>query len=177
MRVTSPLAAVARKHALSEDALAAALDAALAGASPAALKSGDTTDVVEQALSAAVMLTDALTLGEVAERLGIPEFEVSRYAAAGDLHAVTVADGADPLFPAWQFTDTTEDGVLPYLGAILHRLPGEVSPLAITRWMTTPHPALRVEDGVVMSPRVWLLYVGDLGVLLDAVDGFEASTK
>ena len=74
------------------------------------------------------------------------------------------------MFPAWQFTSLTEDGVLPYLGAVLRRALGVFTPVELTRWMTAPHPSLMVEDGVQMSPRVWLLYVGDLSTVLNVLN-------
>lgn len=167
----SPLTVVARKHNLSETTLASALDAVLTAGTHAPV-TVEATSEAERALSLAVLLVESLRLPEVADRLGLPEFTVARYAHDGDLLALTldVTEEAVPMFPAWQFTSLTEDGVLPYLGAVLRRALGVFTPVELTRWMTTPHPSLVVEDGVRMSPRVWLLYVGDLSTVLNVLN-------
>lgn len=159
--MTTTLTAVATSGGVFTDNLTVAVDTASLGTPPSRTQ-------IEQALDAALLVTNALTLDEVSARLGIPATTVTRYAGDGDLTAMTVTgEEGTPLFPDWQFTNTTRDGVLPYLGAVLHRVSSEVSPMVLSRWMTTPHPALTVGNGMELSPHMWLLYVGEPGPVLD----------
>lgn len=155
----------------TEGDLAAALDTVLtAGLHPFPRPpepAGDEAEDARAAVDLAILLTESLTIAQASAHLGLPEFAVTQYATDGDLYAITVGDTQAPRLPAWQFTHTTDDGLLPHLGAVLRRLPAGTSPLAVTRWITTPTAALTVDDGVCLSPRLWLLYIGDPTPVLD----------
>lgn len=161
--MTSTLTAVASSSGAPTNNLEPALDTALV----AGPQASPLTDI-GRALDVALLVSDSLTVDEVGHRLGIPAATVARYARDGELNAVTLSGyEGTPLFPDWQFTDTTCDGVLPFLGAVLHRVTGDVPPMMLSQWMVAPHPALTVGDGVELSPRAWLLYTGEPGPVLD----------
>lgn len=54
--------------------------------------------------------------------------------------------------PRFQFT---ESGLVPGLDHVLRRLPEDLHPVALYRWLTTPHPDLVVDDEPA-TPFEWL---------------------
>ena len=115
----------------------------------------------------AKVLVGALTIDQVALRLGISDAEAVRRIGARELMAVEVA--AVLVCPLFQFT-TDGTKVLPGFPAFLQALPHRAGPWE-ARWiLERPHGGLAIE-GQMVSPRTWMDSGGDLEELAMAVRG------
>jgi len=96
----------------------------------------------------------SLSVEDAADRLGVNSSRVRQRLAARSLYGVK--DGNAWRLPAFQFVT---EGLVPGIEVVLRRLPPEVSPLAVARWLVTPNPDLttRDDDEHPLSPRQWLL--------------------
>lgn len=106
------------------------------------------------------VVTSSRSVVQVAAMLGRDQSRVRHMIADGALHALTAE--RTRLLPAWQFEGTKP---LPHLRAILAELPGDLHPLELEGWMTTPAPELEVGD-VALSPRDWLASGGNPEMVL-----------
>lgn len=104
----------------------------------------------------AAVLADALTVGEVARRLGIDPSRVRHRLARRQLLGIRRTDGWR--LPAWQFG--ADGRPLPGLERVLRALPPSVHPVVVARFFATPQPEL-VLDGSLVPPRAWLAGGGD----------------
>ena len=102
------------------------------------------------------VLAGSLTVAEAARRLGVDASRVRHRLAARQLLGIRRTDGWR--LPAWQFGP--DGSPLPGIEKVLRVLPGEVHPVAVTRFFVTPAPELRVGRASV-SPRDWLAGGGD----------------
>ena len=114
-------------------------------------------DVARRAARYAELLRDSMAGDEaVAQHLGVGRSRVSQRVSAGELYWLTGPDGVR-YFPSWQFR---KGSVLPGLQAVLRTLDPGLHPLSVSRWFTTPHDHLLVDD-VPVSPSEWLATGGD----------------
>jgi hypothetical protein len=130
-------------------------EAALARGGVAAASADDVRRTEAQAAAAYRRLrAQSLGIDEAARRLDVTTGRVRQRLAEGSLYGLK--DGNTWRLPAFQFAG---DGLVPNIEAVLKRLPVELSPLAVARWLTSPNPDLctRGEDERPMSPRRWLL--------------------
>lgn len=100
------------------------------------------------------LLATSLTVDEVATRLRVDASRVRQRLAARSLYGVRVG-------PAWRlprFQFRASGGVVPGLEKILARLPDDLSPVAVQRWLTTPNVDLtaRDDDERPLTPLEWL---------------------
>lgn len=95
-----------------------------------------------------------LSVEDAAGRLGVNASRVRQRLAARSLYGLK--DGNAWLLPAFQFV---ADGLVPGIEVVLRRLPSDLSPLAVARWLSTPNPDLttRDDDERPLTPRQWLL--------------------
>lgn len=106
----------------------------------------------------AAVLSDALTVAEVAERLGRTTSRVRQMLNSPEpsLYGIKLSDG-DWRIPCFQLVDDQPPANLP---AVLRALPRDVHPIEFYNWFTAPDPALQVE-GEALSPRDWLASGGN----------------
>jgi hypothetical protein len=97
---------------------------------------------------------ESLDIAAAARRLGVTTGRIRQRLAARSLYGLK--EGNAWLLPAFQFA---EQGLVPGIEAVLKRLPPDISPLAVARWLATPNPDLctRDDDERPLSPRQWLL--------------------
>ena len=105
----------------------------------------------------AAVLATALTVPELARRLGVDQSWIRRRIARHML--VAVKHGAAWCLPLFQLDDLGQH-LVPSLDVVAPRL-AHVDPLAVARWFTLPHADLVDYEGRPISPRAWLLGGGD----------------
>lgn len=91
---------------------------------------------------------------EVAERLGLNLGEVRDRKRAGKLYAFDAAGVT--VYPRWQFTEQTDDGLLPHLAHVLTSLIDDWDPASVQGFMTVPKDDLSYR-GEWQTPIQWLL--------------------
>lgn len=121
-------------------------EAARGAAGPAAARSAATMTA---------LLAGSLTVDETAERLHVTPGRVRQMLA--DRSLIGIRAGTGWRIPAYQL-----DGDRPVrnLRPVLQATPASLHPIALLRWLTSPDPALAIEDRAV-SPREWLAAGGD----------------
>jgi hypothetical protein len=118
---------------------------------------GARSPLVQTAADYAALLATALSVPQLARRLGVDQSRVRQRIAQHTL--IAVKDGAAWRLPLFQLDDTGQR-LVPGLAAVAPRL-ARVHPVAGARWFTLPHPDLVDDDGHPLSPRAWLLGGGD----------------
>ena len=118
---------------------------------------GARSPLVQTAADYAALLATALSVPELARRLGVDQSRVRQRIARHTL--IAVKDGAAWRLPLFQLDDTGQQ-LVPGLAAVAPRL-AEAHPVAVARWFTLPHPDLVDDEGHPISPRAWLLGGGD----------------
>lgn len=130
-------------------------EAALIRGGVGAVSTDDVRQAEAQAAAAYRQLrSESLGIEEAAGRLGVTTGRVRQRLAERSLYGVK--DGNTWRLPAFQFV---ADGQVPGIETVLKRLPADIGPLAVARWLTTPNPDLctRDEEERPVSPRRWLL--------------------
>jgi hypothetical protein len=96
----------------------------------------------------------SLSVEDAADLLGVNASRVRQRLAERSLYGVK--DGNAWRLPGFQFVAA---GLVPGIEVVFRRLPPELSPLAVARWLVTPNPDLttRDDDEHPLSPRQWLL--------------------
>jgi hypothetical protein len=136
-------------------ALTEAEEAALAAGGVKAATSDEQRRVEASAAAAYQQLRgESLGIEAAARRLGVTTGRVRQRLAARSLYGLK--EGNAWLLPAFQFA---AQGLVPGIEAVLKRLPPDISPLAVWRWLTSPNPDLctRDDEERPLSPRQWLL--------------------
>ena len=96
----------------------------------------------------------SLSVEDAADRLGVNASRVRQRLAERSLYGLK--DGNAWFLPAFQFA---AHGLVPGIDVVFRRLPSDLSPMAVSRWLATPNPDLttRDDDERPLSPRQWLL--------------------
>jgi len=104
--------------------------------------------------------TVARSYGEraAAARLGLEVDELRMRQQAGALYSFD-ASGVT-VYPKWQFTDQTDDGLLPHLALVVTWLLEDWHPASVEGFMTTPKDGLIYRDEW-QTPVQWLLRGAD----------------
>ncbi|WP_314645678.1 hypothetical protein [uncultured Microbacterium sp.] len=104
--------------------------------------------------------TIARSYGEraAAARLGLELDEFRARQRAGALYAFD-ASGVT-IYPRWQFTDRTDDGLLPHLARVVTWLLEDWHPASVEGFMTTPKDSL-IYRSELQTPIQWLLRGAD----------------
>jgi len=118
---------------------------------------GARSPLVQTAADYAALLATALSVPEMARRLGVDPSRVRQRIAGHTL--VAVKDGATWRLPLFQMDETGQQ-LVPGLAAVAPHLV-EVHPVVAARWLMLPHPDLVDDDGRPVAPRLWLLGGGD----------------
>ncbi|MCK8468745.1 hypothetical protein M0722_16235 [Microbacterium sp. KSW4-16] len=92
--------------------------------------------------------------GAVAARLNLKLDELRKRRRAGRLYAFD-ASGIT-VYPRWQFTDQSDDGLLPHLALVVAWLLEDWHPASVEGFMTTPKDSL-IYRGEWQTPRQWLI--------------------
>ena len=134
--------------------LTEAEDAALARGGVEPVSDDELRLVDAQAVAAYQQLrAESLTVDQAARRLGVNTSRVRQRLAAGSLYGLK--DGNAWLLPEFQFV---ANGLVPGIEVVLRKLPRDISPLAMARWLARPNPDLRTRNEErPLSPRQWLL--------------------
>ncbi len=114
----------------------------------------------------AALLATALTVPDLASRLGVDVSRVRQRLARHTLFGIK--DGASWRIPLFQLDDAGHS-----LVPSLHRVAphwASVHPVEVARWFTLPHVDLEDTDDRPVSPREWLLGGGDPGVVADLAE-------
>jgi hypothetical protein len=122
---------------------------------------GASSPSVLTAADYAALLATALSVPELASRLGIDVSSVRKRLARRTLYGIK--DGKVWRIPSFQLDDTGRT-----LVPGLHRIAphwAEVHPVEVSRWFTLPHVDLAGLEELSISPREWLLTSGDIGVV------------
>jgi excisionase family DNA binding protein len=131
-----------------------------AGVTPAELappELGTSGPLIQTAADYAALLAAALTVPELATRLGVDQSRVRQRIAQHTVIALKV--GATWRLPLFQLDDGGEH-LVPGLSQVAPRLAG-LHPVLIARWFTLPHVDLSDAADTSLSPRAWLLGGGD----------------
>jgi hypothetical protein len=118
---------------------------------------GARSPLIQTAADYAALLATALSVPELARRLGVDQSRIRQRIARHTL--IAVKDAAAWRLPLFQLDDMGQQ-LVPGLAAVAPRLAG-VHPVAVARWFTLPHSDLVDDEGRPISPRVWLLSGGD----------------
>jgi hypothetical protein len=166
------LAAVSSRTGLSVAAVIEVLEKATTAQYPSEISSADQTalttagiqlangsletasTVISGAAASQRLYDSALTVGQAAQKLSVTTGRVRQRIGAGLLAVVQRREGY--VLPDWQFYD---DRTVPHLKSVL-AVAGDVHPVTLQGFMTTPNPDLEVDGGIV-SPRDWLITGGD----------------
>ena len=109
----------------------------------------------------AALLATALTVPDLASRLGVDTSRIRQRLARHTLYGVK--DGVSWRIPLFQL-DEAGQALVPGLHRVAPHWVG-VHPVEVARWFTLPHVDLENADEQSMSPRDWLLTGGDPGVV------------
>jgi len=109
----------------------------------------------------AVLAATALTVPELASRLGVDQSRVRQQLARHTLYGIE--DGKAWRIPLFQLDDVGQ-ALVPDLHRVAPHWIG-VHPVEVARWFTLPHVDLEDADERPISPRDWLLTGGDPGVV------------
>ena len=109
----------------------------------------------------AALLATALTVSDLASRLGVDESRVRQRLARHTLYGIK--DGKSWRIPLFQLHDAGQ-ALVPGLHRVAPHWLG-VHPVEVARWFTLPHVDLEGMDEQPISPRDWLLTGGDSGVV------------
>lgn len=142
------------------------LDRARWGAAPNAdeIRAASAANAIRLARERAAVAAEALNRDDVANLLGISSQAVSNRIRQGRL--VAIRAGRRWLLPTWQFEPGFADPVLPGISDLLAAWAG--SPVALSRWATTPSADL---DGVT---PVAALHDGDVDAVVAAASAIGA---
>lgn len=106
---------------------------------------------------------------EVAALLEISQEDVRRLYSESKLYAFDAAGVT--VYPRWQFTDETSDGLLPHLAHILQSfLPDDRHPASVQGFMTVPKEDL-LFHGEWQTPVQWLLRGASPDLIDDILEG------
>ncbi|WP_341956548.1 hypothetical protein [Microbacterium sp. LWH13-1.2] len=104
--------------------------------------------------------TVARSYGEraAAARLGLEVDDLRMRQRAGALYSFDVSGVS--AYPKWQFTDPTNDGLLPHLALVVTWLLEDWHPASVEGFMTTPKDSL-IYRSELQSPIQWLIRGAD----------------
>jgi excisionase family DNA binding protein len=105
----------------------------------------------------AALFATALTVPELASRLGVDDSRVRQRLARHTLYGIK--DGKAWRVPLFQLDDAGR-ALVPGLHLIAPRWAG-VHPVEVARWFILPHVDLEDAEGQPVAPRDWLLGGGD----------------
>lgn len=146
---------------LSEEELRFLQDAGVDMAELSPRDRGVSSPLAQTAAEYAAILATALTVSDLAARLGV---DVSRIRQRLGNHTLYgIKDGKSWRIPLFQLDDPGQ-ALVPGLQRVMPALV-TAHPVEVARWFTLPHVDLENTDGEPLSPRTWLTTGGDPGVV------------
>lgn len=121
---------------------------------------GTRDPLLDYATTFAALLDTSLSPAEAAVRLGVTPARIRQLITSGTLYAFRL--DRNLRIPLFQFL---EHGLLPNLGRINVALSGDLDPVSVWRWYSTPDAELDT-DGGPLSPLAWLKSGRDPGPLI-----------
>jgi len=128
---------------------------ASAGFDTSTLRVEETEPLTQTALEYARLLQSSLSVDQAAQLLGVNPSRV-RQRLTGDRRTLYgMKEGKSWRVPTFQFAGKKP---VPGTGAVVAALPRDLHPVAVQRWLTTPHPDLRIdpEEERSVAPLDWL---------------------
>jgi hypothetical protein len=122
---------------------------------------GVSSPLVQTAADYAALLATALTVPDLASRLGVDTSRIRQRLARHTLYGVK--DGVSWRIPLFQLDDAGR-ALVPGLHLVSPHWIG-AHPVEVARWFTLPHVDLEDANGASVSPRDWLLTGGDPGIV------------
>ncbi|MBA2450404.1 MAG: helix-turn-helix domain-containing protein [Chloroflexi bacterium] len=156
-RVLPDRAPVDARRELTEGELRFLEDAGVERAELAPRDRGAASPLALAAADYAALLATALTVSELAARLGVDESRVRRRLVRHTLYGIK--DGKGWRIPLFQLDDAGRAPV-PGLQLVVPHWAG-AHPVEVARWFTLPHVDLEDAEGQPVAPRAWLLGGGD----------------
>jgi hypothetical protein len=121
------------------------------------------------------LISTAYSAKDAADLLGVNESRVRQRRADRTLWAIE--DGGGWVFPALQFEDEEgRRGQIRGLDQVLRVLPGDLHPLSVAGFLTTPQADLRI-GGQPLSPLDWLRSGGDVRPVLNVADAADWASR
>lgn len=120
---------------------------------PRNLSAGSADALAEGVVRHAKLIDTGFTTRDAAAHLGVSDARIRQRIDEGTLFALR--HGRSWRLPAFQFVP---GGELPGWADVCRALPPDVSPVALARWLTLPHPDLVVgDDELPTAPLDWLI--------------------
>jgi hypothetical protein len=112
----------------------------------------------------AKLVNDSYTVGQAADLLGVNPSRIRQRLIGEPRTLYGVKFGKGWRIPRFQFQGRR---LVPGIGTVLQRMPTNLHPVAMYRWLTSAHPDLTSENQAPISPLDWLR-IGNLpGVVAD----------
>jgi hypothetical protein len=118
---------------------------------------GAASPLAQTAADYAALLATALTVPDLAARLGVDTSRIRQRLARHTLYGIK--DGTSWRIPLFQLDDTGQ-ALVPGLHRVAPHWVG-AHPVEVARWFTLPHVDLEDAEEESVSPRTWLLTGGD----------------
>lgn len=136
------------------------------GLSPAPLEPGEEAPLTQTALEYARLLQSSLSVAEAAGLLGVNPSRVRQRLIADPPSLYGIKEGKSWRVPRFQFAGRKP---VPGIAAVIAALPRNLHAVAVGRWLTTPHPDLRVgrNQERQVAPLDWLRAGKAPGVVAD----------
>jgi hypothetical protein len=125
------------------------------GFDTSALRADETSPMLQAAAEYRRLLDSSLTVEQAARRLGVNTSRVRQRLIADSPTLYGIKDGARWRVPSFQFG---RKKMVPGIGTVIAALPKDVHPVAVYRWLTSPHQDLYADDTEeqAVSPLDWL---------------------
>ena len=119
------------------------------------LRAGEGEPLTETALEYARLLQSSLSVEQAAKLLGVNPSRVRQRLTGHPRTLYGIKEGKAWRVPRFQFAGRK---AVPGVAAVIGALPPDLHPVAVRRWLTTPHPDLRVDAGEArpVAPLEWL---------------------
>lgn len=128
---------------------------ATGGLDASPLRAGEEEPLTRTALEYARLLQSSLTVEQAAGLLGVNPSRVRQRLTGHPRTLYGIKEGKAWRVPRFQFAGRK---LIPGLAAVIGALPADLHPVTVRRWLTTPHPDLRVDRAEARSvaPLDWL---------------------
>lgn len=131
---------------------------------PRPLEVSETPVLYRATAEYAKLVNDSYTVGQAADLLGVNTSRIRQRLIGEPRTLYGIKFGRSWRIPRFQFQGRR---LVPGLEAVLPRIPPNLHPVAVHRWLTSPNPDLTSADQAPMSPLDWLRIGNPPGVVAD----------
>ena len=119
------------------------------------LRAGEEEPLTETALEYARLLQSSLSVEQAAKLLSVNPSRVRQRLTGHPRTLYGIKEGKAWRVPRFQFAGRK---AVPGVAAVIGALPPDLHPVAVRRWLTTPHPDLRInaDEARAVAPLEWL---------------------